>query len=126
MRLNIGDLLTMQRELQEKYKGKWSPIAPENARNQLLWGIGEIGEMIDIIKKRGDDAILCDADTRRAFLEETVDVMMYLMDVLLCYDVDADEFSGIYAAKHAHNMKRRFEGTDYSQEDLTDSLRWRI
>ena len=117
MSLKIENLLEMQRELQEKYRGKWSPVEPATAKNKLLWGIGEIGEMIDIIKKQGDEAIMENSDTRKAFFEETVDVMMYLMDVLLCYGANAEEFSNIYAAKHEYNMKRRFLGTDYSEEE---------
>lgn len=41
----------MQRKLQEKYKDKWEAIGPET--NKLLWMIGEIGEVIDIVKKNG-------------------------------------------------------------------------
>ena len=44
-------MLAMQRELQDRYKGKWEPISPEEGKHELLWMIGEIGEVIDIIKK---------------------------------------------------------------------------
>ncbi len=44
----------MQKELQEKYKDKWEAISPETGKNKMLWMIGEIGEVIDIIKKNGD------------------------------------------------------------------------
>ena len=47
----INEMLEMQRELQEKYKDKWEPICPQTGQNKLLWMIGEIGEVIDIIKK---------------------------------------------------------------------------
>ena len=48
---SIKEMLEMQKELQEKYKDKWEPISPETGRNKMLWIIGEIGEVIDIIKK---------------------------------------------------------------------------
>lgn len=48
---SIKEMLEMQKELQEKYKDKWEPISPETGRNKMLWMIGEIGEVIDIIKK---------------------------------------------------------------------------
>ena len=46
----INEMLDMQRALQEKYKDKWNPICPDRGKDQLLWMIGEIGEVIDIIK----------------------------------------------------------------------------
>lgn len=45
----INEMLDMQRALQEKYKDKWNPICPDRGKDQLLWMIGEIGEVIDII-----------------------------------------------------------------------------
>ena len=51
---NINEMLEMQRILQDKYKDKWEKICPEVGKNKLLWMIGEIGEVIDIIKKNGD------------------------------------------------------------------------
>ena len=48
----IKDMLTMQRTLQEKYKYKWETICPEAGKHKLLWLLGEVGEVIDIIKKR--------------------------------------------------------------------------
>ena len=50
----IKDMLTMQRTLQEKYKDKWETICPEAGKHKLLWLLGEVGEVIDIIKKNGD------------------------------------------------------------------------
>ena len=41
----------MQKELQEKYKDRWEPVSPETGKNKLLWMIGEVGEVIDIINR---------------------------------------------------------------------------
>ena len=111
MDLRISDLLAMQTELQNKHP-EWGGVPPAHARDQLLWGIGEIGEVIDIIKKRGDDEIMDNPETRRHFIEEMADVQMYLLDVMLCYGITAEEYSDVHARKHAHNMKR-----DYAEEN---------
>lgn len=108
MDLRISDLLAMQRELQDKHLDDWGGTPPSAARNQLLWGIGEIGEVIDIIKKRGDDEILHNPETRRHFIEELSDVQMYLSDVMLCYGISAEEYSEVHAWKHNRNMKRNY------------------
>lgn len=50
---SIGEMQEMQTKLQEKYKDKWEPICPETGRSKLLWMIGEVGEVIDLIKKNG-------------------------------------------------------------------------
>ena len=33
----INEMLAMQRQLQEKYKDQWEPVAPEAGRHKLLW-----------------------------------------------------------------------------------------
>ena len=66
----IKDMLTMQQALQEKYKDKWETLCPEVGKRQLLWMIGEIGEVIDIIKKNGDIKAVEDGDLRKHLVEE--------------------------------------------------------
>ena len=46
---SINEMLEMQRALQEQYKEKWKPVNPDRGKDQLLWMIGEIGEVIDIL-----------------------------------------------------------------------------
>lgn len=96
----------IQRELHEKYKHKWSSLIPEQARDQLLWMMIEAGEMADIIKKDGDEAVMRDPDARRHFIEETCDVLMYLNDVMLCYGITPEEIETVYREKHRRNMQR--------------------
>ena len=103
---SICEMQEMQQKLQEKYKDIWEGISPEVGKNKLLWMIGEIGEVIDIIKKRGDDEILSNPETRRHFIEEMADVQMYMMDVMLCYGITPEELAEAYRKKHEHNMKR--------------------
>ena len=66
----------------------------------------EAGEVADIIKKKGDDAILNDPETRHHFTEEVCDVLMYLNDVLLCYGITPNEVENVYLEKHKRNMSR--------------------
>ena len=99
-------MMAIQRELQEKYKNIWRPLSPGLGREQLLWMMIEAGEVADVIKKQGDAAIMEDTGTRRHFIEEMCDVMMYFNDVLLCYDITPEELVRIYREKHERNMKR--------------------
>lgn len=108
MNLRISELLAMQVELQNAHPN-WGGTPPSRGREQLLWGVAEIGEVIDIIKKRGDNEIMNNPETRRHFVEELSDVFMYLTDVMLCYGITAEEYSKIHARKFAHNMKRDWD-----------------
>ena len=102
----LNEMLAMQRELQDKYKDKWEPISPETGKNKLLWMIGEIGEVIDIIKKNGSENTVSDDTLREQLIEELADVLMYYNDVLLCYGITADELKQSYISKFGRNMTR--------------------
>ena len=102
----INEMLAMQRALQEKYKDKWGPICPERGKEQLLWMVGEIGEVIDIVKKHGGESACRDEELRRDLIEELADVLMYYNDVLLCYGISAEELKKSYTGKFEKNMRR--------------------
>lgn len=102
----INEMHTMQEALQEKYRGQWEPVAPGTGKNKLLWMIGEIGEVIDIIKKNGDQKATEDDSIRKELVEEMADVLMYYNDVMLCYGITADELKKAYIEKFERNMKR--------------------
>ena len=102
----VGEMLEMQKTLQEKYKGQWEPICPGVGKNTLLWMIGEIGEVIDIIKKNGDEKAVEDEALRKDLVEEMADVLMYFNDVLLCYGISEEELKKSYTDKFERNMKR--------------------
>ena len=104
--LTVNEMLEMQKALQEKYKHKWEPICPETGKNKLLWMIGEIGEVIDIIKQNGGTKASSDAEIRKDLVEELSDVLMYFNDVLLCYNISPDELKESYTNKFERNMKR--------------------
>jgi len=102
----INEMLEMQKALQERYRDQWKPIGPERGKDQLLWMIGEIGEVIDIIKKNGAEAASQSAELRKQLVEELADVLMYYNDVLLCYGISAEELKRSYIAKFEKNMAR--------------------
>lgn len=102
----INEMQEMQKRLQNKYKNIWEPITPENGKNKLLWMIGEIGEVIDIIKKNGDLKACSDTKLRENLIEEMAEVLMYYNDVMLCYGISVDELKQSYIKKFEKNMKR--------------------
>lgn len=72
---SIAEMREMQKALQEKYKDKWEPIGPETGKNKLLWMIGEIGEVIDIIKKNGGTIETSDLEQRKHLIEDVMALM---------------------------------------------------
>lgn len=103
---SIEQMQEMQRRLQEKYKDKWEPICPETGKNKMLWMIGEVGEVIDIVKKHGETKACEDKSLRKDLVEELADVLMYYNDILLCYGISAEELKSVYVEKFQKNMSR--------------------
>ena len=106
MDFSINEMQEMQRVLQEKYKDKWEHIGPETGKNKLLWMVGEIGEVVDIVKKNGGTKASTDPSLRKNLVEEMADVLMYYNDVMLCYGITAEELKEAYENKFESNMKR--------------------
>jgi len=102
----IGEMQEMQKQLQEKYKHIWEPICADTGKNKLLWMIGEIGEVIDIVKKNGGEKASSDEELRKHLVEEMADVLMYYNDVMLCYGITEEELKEAYVEKFEKNMKR--------------------
>lgn len=117
--LTLDKLMVMQDELQAKYRGKWTPILPENGHYSVLWMMEELGEVVSIFRKRGNEAIMKDPAVRQHFLEETSDVLMFFVDLLQCMEVTPEEFEQAYLAKHERNMQRNFikEHSSYLKEE---------
>lgn len=104
----INEMTEMQKSLQDKYRKKlnWEALSPEAGKNKLLWMIGEIGEVIDIIKKNGCNRACENTELRKDLVEELADVLMYYSDVLLCYGITAEELKESYTQKYKRNMER--------------------
>lgn len=103
--LTIEDTLCGSKKQHDFYKGKWKPLKKPNGVYKALWLVGELGEVIDIIKKKGPDAINGDKETRSEFVKEIVDCYMYIADVLNCYGITADEIGEEYFNKLNYNLK---------------------
>ena len=103
---SINEMQAMQRALQDQYKHKWESIGPATGQNKLLWMSGEVGEVIDIVKKNGGQTACTDPALRSALIEELADVLMYYNDVLLCYGISAEELKQAYTEKFERNMDR--------------------
>ena len=102
----INEMLGMQKRLQDKYKDKWENLSPEAGKHKLLWMVGEIGEVIDIIKKHGDIKASNDVTLRKDLVEEMADVLAYYNDILLRYGISAVELKQAYTVKFEKNMTR--------------------
>ena len=103
---SINEMQEMQKALQDKHKHKWEPICPEVGQNKLLWMVGEIGEVIDIVKKHGGLRASANKELRKELIEEMADVLMYYNDVMLCYGITVDELKEAYTEKFERNLKR--------------------
>ena len=103
---SMHEMQQMQQRLQAQYRDKWEPIGPETGQNKLLWMIGEIGEVIDIVKKHGGLTACQREDLRQELVEELADVLMYYNDVLLCYGITPEELKQAYTQKFERNMNR--------------------
>ena len=102
----LNHMQEMQKTLQNKYKEVWEPICPAIGKNKLLWMIGEVGEVIDIVKKYGDEEAVTDPGLRAHLVEELADVLMYYNDILLCYGITPEELKESYVKKFERNMTR--------------------
>lgn len=107
--LSISDMMSLSYQLWEKNKEKWSPMEAKYGRSFILYMIEEIGEVIAIIKKKGEDEIMNNQAVRERFVEELGDVLMYYIDVLNRFKITPEEFSNIYMKKFASNMERDYE-----------------
>lgn len=103
---SLEEMRDMQRALHEKYRNQWAELSPQEGNNHLLWMIGEIGEVIDIIKKNGGAEAASDERLRAHLCEELADVMMYYVDTLMCYGIEPDELKRAYIQKFEKNMTR--------------------
>lgn len=57
-KFGFEEMQAIQKELQAHYEDQWGGLDPKKGRDTLLWTMIEAGEMADIIKKQGDDAIM--------------------------------------------------------------------
>ena len=102
----INEMMAMQRSMLEKYRGRWEELTPESGRNHLLWMLGEAGEVVDVVKKYGNEELMEKGPVREHLVEELSDVMMFYNDVLLCYGITSEELKEVYVRKYERNLNR--------------------
>lgn len=106
--LSFSDILDMQHALWERNQNSWRPLEPKYARESFLWMMEELGEAIAIIKKKGDTEIMENSAVRTHFTEEIADMLMYLGDVLMRYEITPQEIASAYEQKHTRDLSRNF------------------
>ncbi len=115
--ITISEMMELSEQLYKKYEDYWDN-SPESNINWVCWLVGEIGEMIDIIKKKGTDQIMNDESTRLEMLKEITDCYMYLADILNRYKFTAEEFSEVYIDKMNYNLKRDYRKSKTKADKL--------
>ncbi|MCF0136616.1 MAG: DUF550 domain-containing protein [Lachnospiraceae bacterium] len=113
--LRMSDLFYCQQTLRAKHH--WPEHLPDQGPLLLLWAYGEMGEVGEIIKKKGNGAVMNNPAVRRHFVEECGDVLMYLVDMMDSYGVTPEEISEAYARKWKKNMDRTWEENRKLYED---------
>ncbi len=104
--MRMSELMERQRQLNEKHRGEWAPLEPDNGRNSLLWLVEELGETVSVVKKKGEEAIMTDPTVRAHFCEEMSDILMFWADTLLCFGVTPEEISEACEKKQLRNLRR--------------------
>lgn len=107
--ISIEDMLSLSKKLYAQHKKQWRAMTPENNIYWIAWLIGEIGEVIDIIKKQGAPKIMRDPKVRKKMLAEITDCYMYLADILNRYKYSSEQFSQAYFKKMNYNFKRTYK-----------------
>ena len=103
---SIEDMQALQNQMHDKHKAIWQANTVSNGQDKLMWMIGEVGEVIAILKNHSPEVILETPSLREHFVEELVDVLMYYNDVLLSFGISPDELEESYRQKVAKNMTR--------------------
>ena len=95
---SLNTMLSWQKQMMDAHP-EWMRDCPENGGYKLLWMTGELGEVIDVLKKNGVDPVMEDPAVRAHFTEELSDVLMYFSDVLLSYGITPSELRAAYRKK---------------------------
>lgn len=103
--LDISQMMQLSKKLYAQHKDSWMPMTPESGIYWIAWLVGEVGEVIDVVKKKGHEKITSDPEVRKEMLLEVVDCYMYLADILNRYGYTAKDFSNAYKEKMEHNLR---------------------
>lgn len=95
---SLAVMLAWQKQMMDAHP-EWMRDCPENGGHKLLWMTGELGEVIDVLKKNGVSEVMGNPSVRNHFTEELSDVLMYFSDVLLSYGISPEELKDAYRKK---------------------------
>ena len=95
--LKMSEVFEAQEEV--RWVNHWPKYTPDDAQAHLLGATEEIGEISEIIRKCGHEAIMNSPTIRRKLTTEVVDAVSYLVNVLLSYGITAEEFSEAFVRK---------------------------
>lgn len=101
--------MDLSNSLYEKHKDEWMDKTPESGIYWVGWLIAEVGEIIDVIKKKGVKKIMNEGKVREEMLKEIIDCYMYLADILNRFEYEPKEFSKMYEEKMSYNLSRVYD-----------------
>ncbi|MDO4459380.1 MAG: nucleotide pyrophosphohydrolase [Clostridia bacterium] len=107
MVVDFKEMRDGQQELHDAHPD-WEKLMPSGGKSEILNMIGEIGEVIAIIQKKGSDVIMNNPVVRENLCTEICDVLMFMNNAFICYDITPEEISKAYIDKHNHNMHRNY------------------
>jgi len=90
---------TIKKELQESCDAKRESNCPIQGQNELLWTLGGIAEVTEIVRDNGDMRIMQDMEVRKQFVEELYEVVMYVNDMMQYYDITPQDLQEVHAEK---------------------------
>ncbi len=103
--LRISSLYTSDKDLKQYFRKKYQ-LGKEELKNHSISYNGreyiyrfENGTTVTYTSEE-------DEKLKREHVEEMADVLMYYNDVLLCYEISADELKQSYSEKYKKNMER--------------------
>jgi len=108
--ISIKEMIALSKKLREKHP-EWGKPTPESNVSWFAWLVVEIGEAIDIIKKKGVKKIMEDKQTREEMIVEIADCYMFLADILDRYKFSHRDFSKAYFRKMEQNLKRDYKNS---------------
>ncbi|MCL5011115.1 MAG: hypothetical protein M1127_02810 [Patescibacteria group bacterium] len=117
--ITIEGMLELSKSLYEKHRHEWKEATPESNIYWISWLICEIGEVLDIVKKKGAEKIMNDKEVRREMLKELADCYMFLADILNRYQFSGKEFSKVYFEKMDYNFSRDYSKSKTAADKAT-------
>lgn len=89
----------IKKELQKSCDAKRESNCPQLGQNKLLWMMGEMAEVTEIVRNNGDMRIMQDTEVRKQFVEELYEVVMYVNEMMQYYDITPQDLQEVHAEK---------------------------